>query len=734
MVDKFGLETYTVAQAMIGNADKVAYYTKAVTGTNAATEQAAINSDTMEAKQAQLANKINSIGIALVDKLNPAFKEVISLTDKAVSLLLPLLSKISNYFIDLYRSSALVRTIVAQTALAFKVAFYTVSLGFNIIIDIVKSAGRAIKGLSILVEGIFSFSPTKVADGWRLLMNNFIKTARETWKDLKDAGNKAGNAYADGVNNGTKKIKPVSVKKKNEIDEVVVIGHRRAKKTDPAYKTPEELKAEEEARKKAEEARRKVELEARRVTQKALDAVDAEYTAKQNKLSKKYTESATMTQQEYQDEMERIELDGLEKKLTVAGIEPKKREEIAQKIMSAKTKLVDKLKDLMKIDAVNQEDTLQSELDTSKKKYDDALALLDYALKQRLLKQKDYEKAKAKITSDYDKEGTKAREKDADKKEDLAEKGYSEITKALRISRIKQNLTDNQYDKISKNARTKWLKDQLKNENLSAEKRAQLQQEVDDSELSQQEESLKQKQDLQSQYDQILQDSIVSMGTLIGEQIGNLLKNGTVDFHEFLRGILVLLIDAVEKSILASRAALLAQNLLKEGWTGLASFTLQTALITAAFEIGKAAAQNFYDGGFTPDGSWDQAQGIVHSNEFVANRYATRNPNLLPVLNLMDAAQRSGSVSNLTADDITSVLPASSNQVKATTVIANNTNNNNLIIEKLGVTLADLKKSMEKINKIFSEPIIAEAYATGKHGIIEATDLANRMKNNVTRQ
>lgn len=71
MQKAFGLEAYTVAQAMIDGADKVKYYTEAVTGTNVAVEQAAINSQTAEARMAQARNRIKEVGIELGQRLTP---------------------------------------------------------------------------------------------------------------------------------------------------------------------------------------------------------------------------------------------------------------------------------------------------------------------------------------------------------------------------------------------------------------------------------------------------------------------------------------------------------------------------------------------------------------------------------------------------------------------------------------------------------------------------------------
>lgn len=61
-----------------------------------------------------------------------------------------------------------------------------------------------------------------------------------------------------------------------------------------------------------------------------------------------------------------------------------------------------------------------------------------------------------------------------------------------------------------------------------------------------------------------------------------------------------------------------------------------------------AQPDGFKKGGFTSSGaSDDQEAGIVHANEFVATADAVRNPTVLPVLQMIDKAQRDGTVSTL---------------------------------------------------------------------------------------
>ena len=68
----FGEEGYNVASVLINEAEKVKYYTQAVTDTTVAVEQAATKSATAAAKLDQARNKLNEMGIELVEKLNPA--------------------------------------------------------------------------------------------------------------------------------------------------------------------------------------------------------------------------------------------------------------------------------------------------------------------------------------------------------------------------------------------------------------------------------------------------------------------------------------------------------------------------------------------------------------------------------------------------------------------------------------------------------------------------------------
>lgn len=70
----------------------------------------------------------------------------------------------------------------------------------------------------------------------------------------------------------------------------------------------------------------------------------------------------------------------------------------------------------------------------------------------------------------------------------------------------------------------------------------------------------------------------------------------------------------------------------------------------------QAEAEGYYEGGFTGGRDYRKEAGVVHGGEFVANHNAVNNPNLMPVLRLIDYAQRNNTVGSLTAEDVSNAI------------------------------------------------------------------------------
>ena len=201
---------------------------------------------------------------------------------------------------------------------------------------------------------------------------------------------------------------------------------------------------------------------------------------------------------------------------------------------------------------------------------------------------------------------------------------------------------------------------------------------------------------------------------------------------DVLKTILLTMVNYLEKQLVVDEAIVLADSIAKYGpIIGPIRAAASTALMLAPYEIAKGVIQAFDTGGFTGAGAWNEPKGIVHANEFVANRYATRNPAVLPVLNLIDNAQRTGSVANLSSQDIAAVLPTSSNGItrRSSSTAAAATADNTAML----ATLASLINATQRLSSRLDEPILAETYVTGKRGINEAQSLADKMRSNVSR-
>ena len=108
------------------------------------------------------------------------------------------------------------------------------------------------------------------------------------------------------------------------------------------------------------------------------------------------------------------------------------------------------------------------------------------------------------------------------------------------------------------------------------------------------------------------------------------------------------------------------------------------------------AQSEYYAGGFTGGNRYKQPAGVVHEGEFVANHQAVQNPAILPVLRLIDAAQRNNTVASLTADDVSRTLGAPAATAAATTATASNTADTATAADNGNATLARLNENLER--------------------------------------
>lgn len=481
------------------------------------------------------------------------------------------------------------------------------------------------------------------------------------------------------------------------------------------------------------------EVERQKLVQKELDSITADYETKRTQAKQAYLDGTIATQEDYNRKVEDLEIEELNKKLEVAGLEPKKRAEIEKKILDYKVKLYDQLREIEQSFGDTEAEQLARELDNIKQKYDHDLALLNNLHDKKLISEEQYQADLKRLNERYTTDTDKTNKESADRYISDAKATFESLMELQRKSNIKSGNIEEQSQAERNEAWKGYLQKLLEDTALTGEQRLAIQQQIDDADIEQTKDALKQKQDLTQKYNDIVCSVIVSAGQKLGEELGKILQGEKADFKDFLRGMLSLMIDALENVVITARAASIARNVGTLGPAGLAKAAIETALVKAAFEMAKAAVGSFDVGGFTPTGPWDKPQGIVHSNEFVANRFATGNPNVLPVLNLIDEAQRSGSVSRLSPDDIAAVIPQQRHFGGATSSAHGSPVQHSQLQQPtadaaLTAVLSRVVRSLNSLDRRFAAPIVAETYATGKHGTIEAERLVDKMKSNVSRK
>lgn len=237
-------------------------------------------------EQRKANEELNRVLAAMFDMSDKGFGEMLisvkTLTIQGITNLLKGVINVINYFIDLYNESMVVRAGVQAIVVNFKNLWSTVKLVFNLIVDAVKGAGRNLKGLADIVEGIVTFSFDKIKSGFSQIMNGYAKTVKESWKDIKNFAKEGATNTMDAINSVIKNKKVAHI----EIPVAVAGGadtsgesgsngkggittKKKKKKKKKGKKDKNKISAEEMAKKEEAEIRKAEDLLAQLVEQTA---------------------------------------------------------------------------------------------------------------------------------------------------------------------------------------------------------------------------------------------------------------------------------------------------------------------------------------------------------------------------------------------------------------------------------------------------------------------------------
>lgn len=152
-----------------------------------------------------------------------------------------------------------------------------------------------------------------------------------------------------------------------------------------------------------------------------------------------------------------------------------------------------------------------------------------------------------------------------------------------------------------------------------------------------------------------------------------------------------------------------------------------------------SAAQGYAEGGFTPDGLPDTPAGIVHAGEWVASQRLTKNPKIRPILEALDTAQRTNKVGTLSDEYVTKTITAP-------TVLAESFKDYRQAPKKVIVenqpaqtqspqserAFADYAETMRLLRQRLDEPFLTVNSVTGDIGMKQAQDEYNKLIRNKT--
>lgn len=405
---------------------------------------------------------------------------------------------------------------------------------------------------------------------------------------------------------------------------------------------------------------------------------EADYYRRIADIKRKYLADDKMTQEEYNKQMRDAEIQLLNDKLKVKGLEPSEIQRINDQILDAEIKARDELRRL-------DEQSAKDEEKRRKEQAEETFSRLD----------KEYQ-MQVEAAAMYHYENRTSEEEYFNELRRLQDVYYHKVLNDAAISEEKKN-------QVREQMRKRNLKDAQKD----AEEEKRIEREKFD----------------------ILSD----LAKGFGETMAQFFTDSEVSLKDFLKNILTMSLDALERMMIMAVTERTIKDIGSLGFVGIAKAAGEIALITAAFETAKGLISNFYTGGFTPSGDWNQPQGIVHSNEFVANRFAVANPNLRPIFDAIDVAQRSGNVGNLTAEDIAAVAGSGKSTrtvpAKAPAASATTTTNDPAMV----AMLIECTRVLRKLKNRLDAPLVAETYVTGKRGINQAQKEYQKLNNNKSR-
>lgn len=317
-----------------------------------------------------------------------------------------------------------------------------------------------------------------------------------------------------------------------------------------------------------------------------LKAIDSGITAEKTKLRQAKLDKE-ITQKEFNDQMEALELESLNRRLAVHGLEKDKRAEINQAIIDAKLKFQEEeekrtteLTEKLRLDALSKN---EKELDDIHKKYQEREKLLKESLEADLLTETDYitrlDQMKTEMQAELDQKAQEQKTAKATEEMSKKDKEFEEEKFKLFEQYADKLLTQEEYQQSLIDLEQQFLDEKLRINGLSEEQITKIKAQQLQKQISDQDKSLKKQEDRQKKYTQMFLNFAGGMGEALGEA----LTNSENSFADAVGDVLLAALDALRQMMTMYIAETTMRNISRFGFIGVAKAAAEIALINAAF-------------------------------------------------------------------------------------------------------------------------------------------------------
>lgn len=788
MISMFGEEGYQVAQALISSADAVNYYTQAVTGTAVAEEQAAINSQTRQAKLDQMKNQMAEVAIQIVNDLNPAIIRLGNTFTNLLKIMPPIINFIKNYGVVIVSTGASITAYIAilkaQELWTKANTFANEKLigSFKKLAAVVKAnpwgAVAAAIGLAIGFIAKFIRQQSEVNES----MKSQQRIAKQTNEQYAEQASKI-DVLVGRLNN-----EKLSLDKRREAleelkkivpdyhadltDEGVLINNNKEAIENYLVQLEKEIRMKAVLEEMEDLYRRKrlqekeVTTAERRLTNSKDDlrylmesgagggitaaTIDVEIKTKSLNNAKQELKEIEQALKELQQEINstNVPLPGTTKTTTTGGTETtpttdsstfdakNKYEELLKLVDNWLTRETNMLKEKRNAQLLTedeyQKETVKLALEAAKRK----LAILEtYEGEESAIYQEAYSKFLDLEQQFNTPNGTQEQPTDdKDKKRNQALKQFGLWTDEMELNQslsiLEQYyadalLNEDEYQQARQALLDAYNQKEIEKEKAKREK-------ITDFAFQ----SLDQILGATDSYINAAADAEVAKTEAKYDRMIEAAGNNTAQQEQLEKqkedAVAKIRAENADKSFGIQIAMAIAQGAASivrcfsdlgpiAGAIAAIPVAATTALQIATMKQQHSAAKaNYWTGGYTPDGAWNEEQGTVHSGEFVANRFAVRNPAIRPVLDLIDTAQKNNTIASITSTDVSRSL---GNSPSAPSVVALDASYFDAATQRFG-------NAAERLSKQLDKPIEATVVIEGRNGLAEQWDKYNRLNKN----